>query len=316
MRSSICIGFTFAIIAVLISGPRHACAQNQPAPPSETQKPKPIGQKPEDESDIRKIFLRQSTVLLRPGQLEVEAGAGYLRNQSITAILNAKFRQLRVPLSARIGLFNRAEGYVTVPVSYARSDLSFADSGISNHDFGIGDATAGLNYEIMRETASRPDIIASAGLQAPTGSKPNEAGLSLGSGHWGASFGVQFIKTVDPVALFWGINYAHQFDARYFLSDDFHLVNPGEAAGYNFGFGFAANENVSLSAQIIGSYQSSTKADNVKVFGSSNEPVSLRSALTYRYSRGTYIEPSVIIGLDDDTSDFVLGISLTHRFGK
>jgi hypothetical protein len=153
-------------------------------------------------------------------------------------------------------------------------------------------------------------------VSAPTGSKPKEEGLSLGSGHWEASFGVQFIKTVDPIVLFAGVHYAHPFESRYFVNDAVRAVNPGEIGGYNFGFGFAVNENISLSAQISGSYQSNAGADGTTVFGSSSEPVSLRSALTYRCSKRTYVEPSVVIGLDDETSDFILGISLTHRFGK
>ena len=293
-----------------------AAAENQATKPAETQKPKPIGQKPEDEADIRKIFLRQTSVLLRPGQVEEEVAISYLHTQSVSSILNAKFRQFRLPLATRIGLFDRAEGYITVPAAYAHRELAFADSAVSSRKFGIGDATAGFNYEIARETGRRPDIITSVGLGASTGSKPNEEGLSLGSGHWAATIGLQFIKTFDPVALFGGFNYAHQFKARYFLNDAVHTVSPGETAGYNFGFGFAVNEDISLSAQISGSYQSRTRADGVTVFGSSSEPVSLRSALTYRYSKGTYIEPSVVIGLDNDTPDFVLGFSLTHRFGK
>jgi hypothetical protein len=315
MFLSRCVGIAILLIASLTTVLPSAYADQVP-PPAEAQKPKPIGQKPEDEVDIRKIFLRQSTVLLRPGQLEVEASINYLNNQAVSPILNARFRQLHIPLSARIGLFNRAEGYLTVPVVYAHRTMSFADSGISHQESGIGDISAGLNYEIMRETAKWPDIIASARVGIPTGSKPNELGLSLGSGHWASSFGVQFIKTADPVALFWGINYTRQFEARYFFNDDYHSVNPGEMVGYNFGFGFAANENVSLSAQIAGYYQSGAEADGVKAFGSSSEPASFRSALTYRYSRRTYIEPSVVIGLDDDAADFAIGVSLTHRFGK
>ncbi len=289
---------------------------NQSGKPAETQKARQIGQKPEDEADIRKIFLRQSTVLLRPGQIEVEAAPFYARDQTVSPFLNAKLRQFRMPLAARIGLFSRAEGYLNAPVAYIHRELSFADSGITHREFGIGDISAGLNYEITQEKASRPDIIASISLEAPTGSKPDEDGLSIGSGNWATSFGLQFIKTVDPVALFGGIRYSHAFKARYYLNDDFHEVQPGEMAGYNFGFGFAVNENVSLSAQVTGSYQSGTQADGVRLFGSSSEPVYLRSALTYRCSRSTYIEPSLIMGLDDDTPDFAIGISLTYRLGK
>jgi len=289
---------------------------NQTEKPAQDQPPKPIGQKPEDVRDIRKIFLRGYTVLLHPRQVEVEGAFDYQHTQALSTILTAKYRQFQIPLSVRMGLFNGGEGFITVPATYARQELGFVDTIISHKEIGIGDVTAGLNYELARETATRPDIVASVGLGIPTGSKPNEAGLSLGSGHWTATAGVQFIKIVDPVALFGGLSYAHRFQARYFLNDAVHKVDPGEIAGYNFGFGFAVNENISLSAQVTGSYQSDAKADGVKIFASSTEPASLRSALTYRYSRGTYVEPSVTIGLDDDTPDFALGLSLTHRFGK
>jgi hypothetical protein len=95
-----------------------------------------------------------------------------------------------------------------------------------------------------------------------------------------------------------------------------HDVDPGETIGYNFGFGFAVNGDISLSTQVSSSYQSDAQADGQRIFASSREPASFRSALTYRYSKGTYIEPSVIIGLDRDTPDFAVGLSLTYRFGE
>jgi hypothetical protein len=280
------------------------------------QQPKPIGQEPEDAQDIRLIFLRQSTVLLRPGQVEVETGMNYQHTQSVSSIFNARFRHFQIPLAARVGLSSRAEAFVTIPAAYARRDLGFADSVVSSDESGFGDLFAGFNYELRRESAGGPDIIASVGAGMPTGSKPDEEGLSLGTAHWTAIAGVQFIKIADPVALFAGVRYEHQFPARYFLGDAVREVDPGATGGYNFGFGFAVNEYVSLSAQVTGSYQGDLKADGGRVFATSREPVSLRTALTYQYSRGTYIEPSVAIGLNDDTPDFALGVSLTHRFGR
>jgi hypothetical protein len=290
--------------------------RNPSANPAQTEQPKSIGQKPEDVGDIRKIFLRQSTVLLQPRQAEIDVAFNYQHTQAVSTILSAKVRQFQLPLAVRAGLFKGGEGYLTVPVTYIRRDLGFVDSVVSHEETGIGDAAIGLNYELVRETASRPDIVVSAGLTTPTGSKPNEQGLSLGAGHWAANIGLQFIKIYDPVALFGGLIYAHQFEARYFLNDDVHKVNPGETAGYNFGFGFAVNENISLSAQVAASYQSDMRADGSKIFASSREPVSLRSALTFRHSKRTYIEPSVTIGLDNDTPDFAFGFSWTRRSGK
>jgi hypothetical protein len=266
--------------------------------------------------DIRKIFLRQTTVLLRPGEVEAEAAFRYQHTQIVSSLLNARFRQFETPLAIRAGLFSRGEGFLTGSAAYLRRDLGFAGSGASDNEAGFGDVTAGVNYELAQETARRPDIIASISVGAPSGSKPNEQGLSLGAGNWSATAGVQFIKTADPVALFAGVSYTHGFRARYFLSDAVHDVDPGETIGYNFGFGFAVNGDISLSTQVSSSYQSDAKADGQRIFASSREPASFRSALTYRYSKGTYIEPSVIIGLDRDTPDFAVGLSLTYRFGE
>ena len=105
-----------------------------------------------------------------------------------------------------------------------------------------------------------------------------------------------------------------QFAARHFYNDGSHNVQPGETIGYNFGFGFAVNENVSLSSQVSGSYQWETQSDGTTVSGSSSEPVSLRAALTYRISKKSYIEPSVTIGFNNDTPNFVIGLSATRRF--
>jgi hypothetical protein len=274
----------------------------------------PIGQKPEDEEDIRKIFLRQSSVLLRSGQMEVEGGFNYLGTQSVTSVYNIKLRQFQLPLTFRFGLLERLEGFVSLAYLFNRQDLSFAETHSGKTKNGLGDTTLGLNYEIFREQALWPEIITHIRLKAPSGAPPQEDGLSLGSGHWAASFGLQFIKTVDPVVLFWGLQYTHEFKARHYFNDGFHDIQPGKTIGYNLGLGFAVNEKVSLSAQVLGSYQWDTESDGKKLAGSSNEPVSFRSALTYRWSKKFFIEPSLGFGLNEDSPDYSLGISATHRF--
>ncbi len=280
----------------------------------ETSQTQPIGQKPEDEQDIRKIFLRQNTVLLRPLQAEIEGGFNYLSSQSVSSVANFKFRQFQIPLTLRLGLLDRTEGFLALPFSFAQQELSFADSSTKKDKAGIGDATAGLNFNIFRENARWPEIISSIRIKTPTGEAPQEAGLSLGSGHWSGAVGLQFIKTSDPVVIFWGFQYTHEFAARHFYNDGTHDVQPGETIGYNFGFGFAVNENVSLSSQVSGSFQWETRSDGTTVSGSSSEPASLRAALTYRISKKSYIEPSVTIGFNNDTPNFIIGLSATRRF--
>ncbi|MBN1380908.1 MAG: transporter [Deltaproteobacteria bacterium] len=283
-------------------------------PDGKKQELKRIGPRPKEEEDIRKIFLRQTSVLLRQGQKEVEIGFNYMRNQSLSSIMNARFRRLYMPLAFRLGIVEGIESFLTAPFNYAEQEMAFAGDSVKERKSGLGDTTAGINFEIVRETASRPEIIAALSFNAPTGGTPQETGVSLGSGHWAGTLGMQFIKTVDPVALFWGLHYTHEFSSRHFLNDGVYKVQPGEIFGYNFGLGFAVNENISLSTQLSGSYEGETKADEQKIAGSSSEPVSLRWAVTYRSSQNMFIEPSVTAGLNEDTADFVLGVSAFRRF--
>jgi hypothetical protein len=75
------------------------------------------------------------------------------------------------------------------------------------------------------------------------------------------------------------------------------------------------NQNVSLSAQLSGAYQSETRLNGTTISGSSQEPVSLRMALTSRLAKNYYLEPSVTFGLNNDAPDFLLGISFVYQFG-
>lgn len=285
-------------------------------PAQAAAQPRSIGQRPQEEEDIRRIFLRQSSVLLRPGEKEFEVRFDYLANQLPAAVYNARFRHFQLPLGFRIGIMEGLEGSVSIPFTHAEQEIFLFPGSVTRKTTGIGDTSLGINYEIFRETARRPDITTTLRIRAPTGDEPDEEGLSTGSGHWAGSLGLQFIKTTDPVVLFWGIRYTHEFPATHFFNDGVYEVRPGDTVDYNFGFGFAVNGYVSLSAQVLGAYQWETSVDGHRLTGTSGEPVSLRSALTYRVSRETYIEPSLTMGLNDETPDFILGIAATRRFGN
>lgn len=295
-------------------------AATAPVPPQPPPDPGPsqasIGRKPDDVEDIRTIFLRQSSVLLEPGEKEIEIGADYLGKQASLTVLNAKFRQFQIPVSFRFGLLERLEGSLSMPFTHAEQEFSFAGESTREQETGLGDGSLGLNYDLLDETAVRPGMVVLGSLRAPTGGTPDDSGISTGSGHWAASLGVQFIKTVDPIVLFWGVRYAHEFAATHFFNDRIYDVQPGEAVEYNFGFGFAVNDKIALSAQVTGGYQWETEADDQEVPGSAREPVSLRTALTYGINSRMFLEPSVTIGLNDDTPDFSIGLAASRRFGN
>jgi len=274
---------------------------------------KPIVQRPEDKEDIRDLFPRQASVLLSPGQYELEGGLLYQRTRVDSTVLNTMNRGLSIPLGLRVGLADRWQGFANVQLAYGYQQFSFADDESSLHHAGVGDVSAGLNYQVLRERDGWPDIVASAGFSAPTGRSPyadDGSGVALGTGHWSSNMGLQFIKTVEPVAIFGGLRYTYQF-ARDGLGK---RIKPGNALGYSLGLIFAINDRVSVNGEFIGSVQEATREDGARMVGSAREPMQFRTGLVYRVSKNWYLAPTVTYSLNSDAPDVVIGVSTLHRF--
>ena len=246
----------------------------------------------------------------------MESDLDYQRTQFNSTVANSRVRHLSLVPSLRVGLPDGTEAFAVVPLSYSQVELAYGGTANSVDKFGLGDVSAGVKHMLVRESNHRPEIILSTSFSVPTGDKPDAVGVSNGSGHWGIKGGLEFTKTYDPIVLFWGIDYTHSFQSQHFYTDRVHDVQPGEAIGYNFGLGFAINESISISSQITGNYLTEDEIDGKAFGGSSREPISLRLAVTDRWSKNTYIEPSVTFGLNGDAPDVSLTFSVVHRFGK
>lgn len=297
--------------------------------PEPRDRRKPLGPKPEEAEDIRLIFLRQSSVLLKPGQIEAEAGVEYQRTSFKTLGVQRDLQRfLAFPLNLRAGIIHRLEGFLVIPAVYGYRD--YAEYGTEDPEtgepaepgrptleatddqFGLGDIAGGVSYQLVRESGHWPALIGSLRASAPTGSDPygREPGVGLGSGHWTASGRLQFVRTMDPVAVFWSLDYTHAFEETYSGSE----FQPGDLFTYSLGVGFAVNPQVSLSGQFLGGYRDDLEADGEEVDGSSQEPFSLRLGLTVRWLKDLYVEPSVAFGLNDDAPDATVGVALITRF--
>ncbi|NJL59320.1 MAG: transporter [Desulfobacteraceae bacterium] len=210
----------------------------------------------------------------------------------------------------RFGIANRLEGFVDVPVTWAEREDIYPQSESKNDNFGLGDMNAGLKYLLYQQDKELPDIICSLSFSAPTGEeqkidKPDI--VSLGSGHWQVSAGLTMVKAYDPAVLFGGISYTHLFDRNS------AVITPGNTFSYNFGMGFAINNQITISGMFMGAYQTETEINGVRISGTSREPMSIRTGLTYRISKKHYLEPSVTFGLNDDASDAVITLSYTRK---
>jgi hypothetical protein len=276
--------------------------------PKQTKSSPPniLGEEPDE--DLRQIFLRQSTVLLKPSEKELDISISYTRDE----YANLRTRQFNFPLSLRFGLTERLEGFVDVPVTWAEREVFSLETVDKTDAFGIGDMGAGFKYLLTRQDRQWPDIIGSFSFSAPTGEKPdpkNPNDVPLGSGHWHLSTGLTLVKSYDPAVLFGGLGYTHTFKETLNGIE----VAPGNSFNYSFGMGFAINNQITMSGQFFGAYQTETERDGVELLGSSREPMSLRTGLTYRISKGRYLEPAVTFGLNDDASDATLMLSYTHK---
>ncbi len=279
-----------------------------------------VGEVPEE---VDHEFLRESTVLLQTGHLELDVEVQYGRRQRPVTVVGdgaVAFEELRarivsVPVVLRAGLFHGAVAFVGAPLRHLEVESVILPAVDANTvaETGIGDFLAGLNYQLVSEKESFPELLATVSFTAPTGGDPQgDAGdaIPLGSGYWTVTGGLTVVKSLDPVVIFGGIEYTHSF-ARQVHGVS---VQPGEAVGYNLGVAFSVNDSVTLSGRLDGTFVTGQEWDGEDVPGSSLEPLAVRLGLTLRVSKDSYLEPSVLFGLDDDADDAVLGMAFTKRF--
>jgi hypothetical protein len=179
---------------------------------------------------------------------------------------------------------------------------------------GSSDLGFGLKYQLVSEGETWPDLVASLDVVAPTGNAETLDPLEIfpirfGGGRWRLGGGLNFVRSYDPAVLFGGISYTHSFPADLASVP----VSGGDIFSYSFGLGFALNDRITLSGQFGGIYVTQvTRAGETII--TNREAFTLRTALTYRFSSGQYIEPSISYALNRDSSDVVVALSYVHRF--
>ena len=213
----------------------------------------------------------------------------------------------------RYGYSERLQLFLNVPFGLAHQEFATAARDTVTRVFGAGDLRAGFNYLLRQEEGDSPSVIGTFSFTAPIAADPYElspGSAALGNGFWALSGSLLLVKSYDPIVVFGGAGYRHQFD-RDFLGFE---IDPGETIFYNFGVGFAANDYMTLSTTLLGAYQSNFKLDGVSASNSSQEPISIRLALTHTKSRCLIIEPFVRFGLTDDAANADFGIIWTRRY--
>lgn len=283
-----------------------------------------FGAKPEESAPLD--FLTGSTVLLSPGTFEVEVDFNYRNSRNQYRLAQVGYferssysaRNFEVGLSLRGGLAERLEGWVRVPFSYTRvEDVSTNAWVRDDESYRFGDVSFGLQYLFHEETASIPAITASLSINAPTGQKEYRRieeewldPLDNGSGHWGISPGISFVRTTDPAIIYGGLSYTYYVPQT--ISG--YYIEPGWKLSSYLGVGFALNEKLSLGGRVGYSYVGELTAEHTEVKGSAFEPMDLSLVGSYRIAEDMVVSPQVTYGLNSDSSNPSLSMRLTRRF--
>lgn len=298
-------------------------------PPGGLAQDQTLGEEPED-TTVQ--FLRQQSVLLNRGDWQIDHGFVYsvadndfpiasITGGNVTGVTegNTKNRLFLVPIEFRLGVKDKVQAFVNVPLGWSNSELTFTNFDSFESELGIGDVNAGLSILLIEGCRYSPDVVATLACTAPTGNPdfplltsltPNSV---LGEGYWAASAQLLFIQTYDPVVIFYGGGYRHRFEEK-FPNPVLRIrqnSNPGEAVFYQLGVGFGVNEWVTLSASFAGQYISELAIDGDRIEGTIREPMRMRFAVTMN-SVDKLIEPFAEVGMTDDSIDARFGITWTH----
>lgn len=268
-------------------------------------------------------FLRTQTVLLKPCQWQVDVGLSYvlfeddlpvviLDGGEVSAVVQGKVKERRlfVPLAVRYGWSKRTQLFCDVPLGWADTELSLTGTDEFDDHGGIGDIVSGATF-LLRQ-CNNEDIVLTVAATFPTGGDPYDnnqvfQGAALGEGFWALSADVLCIKTIDPVAFFYGVGTRHSFAHDYLGSE----IKPGGEYRYQLGVGLAINPRVTLSTRFAGSYVSDLRVNDNRVAGTLQEPMSIRMAATIS-QRCNFVEPFVEFGLTDDAAASYFGIVWTY----
>lgn len=255
-------------------------------------------------------------------------------------------------VTGRYGLTDRLSIEANVP--YVFRDTRFVSGGaggaanvvseVETSSGGIGDVSAAVYYQLVKESARWPDVVTSLRVRAPTGREPFgikliqpdtqntnlnvPEDLPTGSGVWSATANVSVLRTYDPVILFANLGYTYHVPTDFDdISPFFGVVNPAEVSLGNIwqlstGLAVALNDRTALSLSVASAFQAATHTlapdaeDDrpVRVPGSGSNSTSLNIGASYLLPSGWTFNGQLAAGLTPDAPNFVFGFRTTKSF--
>lgn len=252
-------------------------------------------------------------------------------------------------VTGRYGLTDRLSLEANVP--YVFRDTRFVSGGAGGaasslsevhvHSRGIGDVSAAAFYQLVKESARRPDVVASLRLRAPTGREPFglkiipsdpdntnlnvPAELPTGTGVWSATANVSVLRTYDPVILFGNLGYTyHRTQGFDDISPVVGTVTPadvslGHILQFSGGLAIALNDRAAVSFSVASAMQAATHIQApgqplARVPGSSSNSSTLNIGASYVLPSGWSFNGQAAAGLTPDAPNLVFAVRGSRSF--
>ena len=258
-------------------------------------------------------FLRGSTVLLDPGQVEGRIAFGYQPTTS-SGFNTVQNRIYEVRLGMNAGLTDYLEGWVNLPFSYVRAhSTSYLSGSERENSFGIRDVAFGFNVLLHQESADFAEVTLSLSATAPTGKSPYdfEKISRFGSGHWSTDIGINLVRSVDPAIIFGGISAGYIWPKK---SSGYKFSYDNPRFDYYFGLGMAINDRLSFNTRFQGSYAPPIQIDGSSEGRFSSDPMWAGFGFSYRLNHFLVLEPQIFFGINDAAEGARFSIGLSKKF--
>ncbi|TAN08519.1 MAG: hypothetical protein EPN38_02340 [Rhodanobacteraceae bacterium] len=317
---------------------------------------------------VEDVLLQEHALFNRPLTLEAGVTYGHYDRKQLTlngflaldaiflgniAVEGVKSDSLTYNLAARYGLNPRLTLNLDVPfierwTSYQKGGAGGSAAALaeeSTHDApAIGDVNASANFRLFAETPTRPDVVLTGGITAPTGRAPYGTDTRIierddddfirfavpshqatGNGVWSVNVGASAVKTMDPAIAFASVGYQHNFNGRFEdLDTSPDTITPGSVRlgdVYTFGAGvaFAFNDRTSMSLSFVDKIvrEASIKIDGQEwkpIIGSRGNIGTFNLGVTYALSQHLTWVTMLGVGLTPDAPDFTLNVKIPYQF--
>lgn len=329
------------------------------AVPTQTQMEHAIGKEAQDELVLTQF--QRDFILLKQKKFEFEYTFSHSYSSSNTIYLDSfaildpmllTFGEFGIKdidrfiitnsFTFRAGLTDWLQFDVNQPIVYRNDTYTKIQTNEENHvqDYGAGDTTLSLTAQALRETESAPAVLLSASYKFKNGKSPfsiedPEKEVAYGSGYESVRFGINLVKTIDPVVVYGGLSYAlnltETVKKTYEFTDEnnvthvrgLHEVDPGDTVSLNFGMGYALSYDTSMFFQYsqdltLFSYSKLSDQEHpeptwVRVIGSRTNSAMFKMGAGWSLNRRVSMNVSLGMGLTEDSPDYLLEIRFPMR---